>query len=53
MTTNIGKKYTFVGITNRDSLTLDIVGYLQDTLDAFTEKLGPTPTSPASEFILM
>ena len=55
MTTNIGKKHTFVGInfdfTNRGSLHLDMIGHLQDALDTFTEELGSTPTSPASDFL--
>ena len=55
MATNIGKKHSFAGInfdfTNRGSLTLDMVGHLQDALDAFTEELGSTPTSPAFEFL--
>ena len=55
MATNIGKKHSFAGInfdfTNRGSLTLDIIGHLQDALDAFTEELGSTPTSPVFEFL--
>ena len=55
MATNIGKKHTFVGInfdfTNRGSLHLDMIGHLQDALDTFTEELGSTPTSPASDFL--
>ena len=49
MTTNIGKKHSFVGIdydfTNRGSLTLDMVAHLHDALDAFTKELGSTPTA--------
>ena len=52
---NIGKKHTFVGInfefTNTDSLTLDMVDHLKDTLDTFTEELGSIPTSSVSEFL--
>ena len=55
MSNNIDKKYTFVSInidfTTRYSLRLDMVGYLQDTLDAFAEELGSTPTSPVSKFL--
>ena len=55
MATNVGKKHTFVGInfdfTNRGSLNLYMTGHLQDALDAFTEELGSTPTSPVSDFL--
>ena len=55
MSNNIDKKYTFVSInidfTTRYSLRLDMVGYLQDTLDAFAEELGSTPTSPVSKLL--
>ena len=50
MSNNIGKKHTFVDINF--GLTLDMVDHLQDELDAFTEELGPTPTSPASDFLI-